>query len=147
MFSRSGNPLLIFLQSYHVWVISKIQVNFRLRTYPEIYWWMCLIDFWIFLTIHVFGVKESIADISTQLQCLGDLENPGWLPVQHVPGGMIVPCRFLKFLHHSCFWGQRIIWWHSYWATMFGRPQKFRSPSGSRGFRRYPNIRSLTKKL
>ena len=29
---------------------------------------------------------------------------------------------------------------------MFGRPQKFRSPSGSRGFRGYPNIRSLTKK-
>ena len=24
MFSRSGNPLLIFLKSYHVWVTSKI---------------------------------------------------------------------------------------------------------------------------
>ena len=48
---------------------------------------MCLIDFCNFLTIHVFGVKESIADISTELPCLGDLENPGWLPVQHVPGG------------------------------------------------------------
>ena len=48
---------------------------------------MCLIDFWNFLTIHVFGVKESIADISTELPCLGDLENPGRLPVQHVLGG------------------------------------------------------------
>ena len=39
------------------------------------------------MTIHVFGVKESIADISTQLPCLGDLETPGRLPVQHVLGG------------------------------------------------------------
>ena len=82
MFSRSGNPLLIFLQSYHVWVTSKIQVDFWSNKYPE-----------------------------------------------------VVSCRFLKFLHHSCFWGQRTIWWLSYWATMFGRPQKFRSPSGSRDFR------------
>ena len=43
--------------------------------------------FLFFLTIHVFGVKESIADISTELPCLGDLENPGRLPVQHVFGG------------------------------------------------------------
>ena len=48
---------------------------------------MCLIDFWNFLTIHVFGVKESIADISTELPCLGDLENRSRLPVQHVLGG------------------------------------------------------------
>ena len=32
---------------------------------------MCLIDFRNFVTIHVFGVKESIADISTKLPCLG----------------------------------------------------------------------------
>ena len=38
------------------------------------------------MTIHVFGVKESIAHISTELPCLGDLENPGRLPVQHVLG-------------------------------------------------------------
>ena len=31
---------------------------------------MCLIDFQNFLTIHVFGVKKSIADISTELPCL-----------------------------------------------------------------------------
>ena len=36
MFSRSGNPLLIFLQSYHVWVTSKIQVDFRFKTYSEV---------------------------------------------------------------------------------------------------------------
>ena len=36
VFSRSGNLLLIFLQSYHVWVISKIQVHFRFKTYSEV---------------------------------------------------------------------------------------------------------------
>ena len=36
MFSRSGNPLLTFLQSYHVWVTSKIQVDFRFNRYSEV---------------------------------------------------------------------------------------------------------------
>ena len=97
MFLRSGNPLLIFLQSYHVLVTSKIQVNFRFSRYSEVL--------------------------------------------------VIVSCRFLKFTHYLCFWGQGIFCWHSYWATMFRGPQKFRSPSGSRGFRGYPRIRSLTKML
>ena len=48
-----------------------------------------------------FEVRESIADISTELPCLGDLENPGRLPVQQVLA--IVSCKFLKFLHYLCF--------------------------------------------
>ena len=36
MFLRSRNPLLTFLQSYHVWVTSKIQVNFRFNRYSEV---------------------------------------------------------------------------------------------------------------
>ena len=60
---------------------------------------------------------------------------------------VIVSCRVLKFLHYLCFWGQGILCWHSYSATMFGGPRKFRSPSGSRGFRSYPNIRSSAKML
>ena len=36
MFLGSRNPLLIFLQSYHVWVTSKIQVDFRFNTYSEV---------------------------------------------------------------------------------------------------------------
>ena len=31
MFSRSWNPSLAVSQSYHVWMISKIQINFRFR--------------------------------------------------------------------------------------------------------------------
>ena len=137
MFSRSGNSFLISLLSYHVWVTSKIQVNFRYRRYLKVlmivsykflkflpylcfrgqgihfwycywatmigwlrkskstsgtgdtwrYWWLCLIDFWNFFTIYVFEVKESIAYIPTELPCLGDLENPGQLPVQEVLEG------------------------------------------------------------
>ena len=83
MLSRSRNPRLTFLLIYDVWVTSKIQVNFRF----ERYWWFCLMNFLNFHTIHVFEVRESIADISTELPCLGDLENPGRLPVQPVLGG------------------------------------------------------------
>ena len=50
-------------------------------------WWLSLVDFWNFFTIYVFEVRESIADISTELPCLGNLENPGRLPVQDVLGG------------------------------------------------------------
>ena len=78
MSSKTRNPLLTFLLSYHVWVTSKIQVNFRF----ERYWWYCLINCWNFQTIHVFEVRESIADISTELPCLSYLENLGQLPVQ-----------------------------------------------------------------
>ena len=77
MSSKSRNPPLTFLLSYHVWVTSKIQVNFRF----EKYWWYCLINCWNFQTTHVFEVRESIADISTELPCLSYLENLGQLPV------------------------------------------------------------------
>ena len=102
MFSKSRNPFKTFLLSYHLCVISKIQVNFRFERYR----WFCLMNFWNFHTIHVFLVRESIADISTELPCLNDLENPGRLPVQHL-----------------CFWGRGIQCWHSHWTTMFEGPQ------------------------
>ena len=41
-------------------------------------------DFWNFFTIYVFEVRESIADIPTELPCSGDLENSGHLPVREV---------------------------------------------------------------
>ena len=77
MSSESRNLLLSFLLSYHVWVTSKIQVNFRL----ERYWWFCLIHFGNFHTIHVFEVRESIADVSTELPCSSYFENLGQLLV------------------------------------------------------------------
>ena len=48
---------------------------------------MCLINFCNFFTIYVFEVKDFIFDIPTELPCLGDLENPGQLPVQEVLEG------------------------------------------------------------
>ena len=160
MFSRSGNPLPIFLQSYYVWVTSKIQVEFRFNTYSEVlvnesyrflkffdscfwgqgnqcdistelpylgdlenlgqllsdsrviqrYWWLYLMDFYNFFTIHFFKVKESIADIPTELRCLSDLENPSQLPVWEVL--VILSYKFLKFTHYSCFPGQGIHCWY-----------------------------------
>ena len=51
------------------------------------YWWLCLMDFHNFFSIYVFGVKESIADIPTELPCLDDFENLGQLPVWEVLWG------------------------------------------------------------
>ena len=48
------------------------------------YWWLCLVDFWNFFTIYVFEVRESFADIPTELPCLGNLENSDQLPVQEI---------------------------------------------------------------
>ena len=63
-------------------------------------------DFHNFYTIYVFKVKESIADIPTELPCLSDLENPSQLPVREVL--VILSYKFLKSLHYSCFQGQGI---------------------------------------
>ena len=78
MSPMSWNSLLTFLLSYHVWVTSKIQGNFRF----ERYWWYCLINCWNSQIFHVFEVRKSIADISTKLPCSSYLKNLGQLPVQ-----------------------------------------------------------------
>ena len=44
-------------------------------------------DFHNFFSIHVFKVKESIADIPSELLFLSDLENLSQLPVQEVLEG------------------------------------------------------------
>ena len=59
-----------------------------------------------FNIVYVFKVEESIADISTELPCLRDLENPSQLPVREVL--MILSYEFLKLSHYSCFLGQGI---------------------------------------
>ena len=41
-------------------------------------------DYHNFFSIYVFEFKESIAVIPIELPCLGDLENPGQLPVEEV---------------------------------------------------------------
>ena len=93
------------------------------------YWWFCLVNFRNFFSIHVSEVKKFTADISTELPCLDDFENPGQLPVQEVL--MILSYEFLKFLQYLCFRGQGIHSWHSYWATLFGLSWKSRSTSGT----------------
>ena len=56
--------------------------------------------------VYVLKVEESIADISTELPCLRDLENQSQLPVREVL--MILSYDFFKFSHYSCFLGQGI---------------------------------------
>ena len=51
------------------------------------YWWLCLMDFHNFFSIYVFWIKESIADIPTELPFSGDLENSGQFPVWEVLWG------------------------------------------------------------
>ena len=75
-------------------------------------------DFHNINTVFVFKVEESIADISTELPCLHDLENLSKLPVREVL--MILSYDFLKFSHYSCFLGKGIHCWYFYRATMFG---------------------------
>ena len=58
-------------------------------------------DFHNFDTLYVFKVKKSIAEISTGLPCLRDLENISQRPVREVL--MILSYEFLKFSHYSCF--------------------------------------------
>ena len=70
-----------------------------------------------FYKIYAYKVKESTADILTELLCLSDLENQ--LPV-------ILSYEFLKFSHYSCFWGQGIHCWYFYIATMFRWPRNSR---------------------
>ena len=99
MYSSSRNPSLTNLQSYRIWMTSKIKINFRFRRY----WWFCLINFWNFFSIYVF-VSESICYIPTKLPCLSDLENSGQLLVQEVL--MILSYTFLKFFQYLCFRSQ-----------------------------------------
>ena len=86
MFFGSRNPFLAVSRSYHVWVTSKIQINFRF-TCARGYWWLSLMDFRNSFITYVFGVKESIFHSFTQLACLDDFENPGQLPVLQVLEG------------------------------------------------------------
>ena len=82
MFLRSRNSLLTFLQSYHVWVTSKIQVNFRFNRHSKVLIITVSHRFSSFFIIYVLEVEESISDIPSELPCLGNLENPSQLSVQ-----------------------------------------------------------------
>ena len=105
---RSGNPPLIFLHSYHVWVTSTIQKDFRFNTYSEV-----LVNvsyrFQNCFTIHVFEVRQSIA---TELICLSDLENLVQLPSDSRVTQRYWWSNFMglsQFLHCLCCQGQFMV--------------------------------------
>ena len=80
-FLRSRNPFLAVSQSYHVWVTLKIQVNFRFYRCSRILmigsygFSQCLyfLRFW--------GQGIHFCQFHEATMFLGDLENPGQLPV------------------------------------------------------------------
>ena len=82
---NSRNTLLTGQYSYHI--LTILWKSMSKSGWQRWWFWSYPINFWNFDTIHVFGVREFIADISTELPCLGYLENPGKLPVQQVLGG------------------------------------------------------------
>ena len=56
MFLRSRNPLLTFLMSYHVWVTSKFQVNFRFKRFSEV---LMIVSYGFFTISSVFMFSRS----------------------------------------------------------------------------------------
>ena len=86
MFSRSRNLFLIFLLSYHVWVISKIQVNFRYRRYLKVLM-IESYEFLKFLHYLCFRGRGIHFWYSYWTTMFGWSQNPGQLPVQEVLEG------------------------------------------------------------
>ena len=86
MFLRSWNPSLAVSQSYHVRMISKIQINFR---FPQV---LEDTDDWVLWIFVIFslptfsGSRNPFLAVS-QNYCSGDLKNPGQLPVWQVLEG------------------------------------------------------------
>ena len=134
MFSRSRNPLLTFLLSYHVRVTSKIQVNFRYRRYSKV---LMILSYKFLKFLSVFMFLRSRNPFLTFLLSyhvrVTSKIQVNFRYRRYSKVLMILSYKFLKFLQYLCFWGQEIHFWHSYWATMFGWPWKSRSTSGTGG--------------
>ena len=138
MFSRVRNPFLTLFLSYHAWVTSKIQINFRYRRYLKVLM-IVSYEFSKFLLYSCFlgwGIHFWYSYWATMLR---------WLRISRSTFGtggtwrllMIVSYEFSKFLYYLCFRRLGIHFWYSYWATMFRWPRKSRSTSGTRGIWRY----------
>ena len=67
MFSRWKNPLLSLLLSYHIWVPSEIQDNFRFKMFLEV---LIIVSYRFSQILHY--------------SCFQGLKNLGQLPVQEV---------------------------------------------------------------
>ena len=82
----SRNPFPTIQLSYHVWVTSKIHINVRYRKYSKV---LMIVShrYLTFLHYLCFCGPGIHCRHSTELPCLGDLVNPGQLPVQEVLEG------------------------------------------------------------
>ena len=133
MFSRSVNPFLTFLQSYQIWVTSKIQVNFRYRRYTKV----LMIVSYEFLEFLQYLCFRSKGIHFWHSYCSSDLKNLGLIPVQEVL--MILLSNVWNFSTSFVFQvnesiANLFLLRYLVWAT-----SKSGSMSGSRGFRDHPN--------
>ena len=107
-FYMSRKLFVVVSQSYSVWVTSKIQVSFRYcRNLRELKIGS-LVYFLNFFIPFVFEVKKSIFRSFTKFPCLGELENPGQLPILQILQGTDdqVSYVFSQFLHSLRLRGQ-----------------------------------------
>ena len=142
IFQRSRNPLLTFLLSYHVWVTSKIQVNFPVwdvlmilsYKFLKMLHYSCFRDqgihCWYFCRATMFGWPQKSRQTSGSTRT----RRCWWMCLVHFWNFFTIYVLrsgnpLLTFLLNYYVWG----------------PQQFRSTSSQRGFRVYPNIRSLTE--
>ena len=134
MFSRSRNPLLAFLLSYHVRVTSKIQVNFRYRRYSKVLMILSyeFLKFLQWLCFRGRGIHCWHSYWATMFEWPRKSRST-FRYRRYSKVLMILSYEFLKFLQWLCFRGRGIHCWHSYWATMFEWPWKSRSTSGTGG--------------
>ena len=86
VFSRAKNLFLTLLLSYHAWMTSKIQINFRYRRYLKVLMILSyeFLNFLHSLCFQGWGIHFWYSYWAT---IFGDLENPGQLPVQEVLEG------------------------------------------------------------
>ena len=98
------------------------------------YWSLCLMDFHNFFSIMFSRSRNPfLTFLLSYLVRVTSKIQLNFRFNRYSEVLIIVSYRFSQFLQYLCFRGQGIHFWHSYWATMFGWPQKSRSTSGSRG--------------
>ena len=135
MFLRSRSLLPTFLLNYHVWVTSKIQVNFRFNRYSNV----LMIVSHRFSQFLLFSMSKNpflTLLVSYHVWEIPKIQVNFWFKrISEVL--IILSYEFLKFLHNSCFWGPGIHWRYSCQAILLGWPRKARSISGSKGSQRY----------
>ena len=115
MFSRVRNPFLTLILSYHAWVTSKIQINFRYRRYLKV---LMIVSyefskFLHYLCFRGWRIHFLIFLLSYHVRVTSKIQVNFWYR-RYLKLLMIVSYEFSKFLHYLCFRGRGIHFWYFY---------------------------------